>query len=247
MPGRSRRDSDSKQSADGSADVTLKEPVEATAYVIEPIYVLELLDHSGDMARRRESAKPYNRDRVYKSGNPHVLEVVRTITSNLTPYSPESAMDMAFETATFSSSTLHILSPLLLRAIHDVITYYPDRNPYSPIKLPYPFRLLVHHIKELEVYKSTNDPALSPEDVEERNRHIDCALKLVDVDHGEAIIAGKAGQEQDPPVTTFKNYWMLLKPGAFVYKTQYGVTSTYVVHNVTGGVEDEKLEPYVPI
>ena len=242
------RDSNSEHSADGSANVTLKEPVEATAYVTEPTYVLELLDYNGDVVKREESATPYKRDKVYKSGkNPHVLEVVRSISSSLRTYSPERERILAFETAPISSATLHILSPLLLRAMHDVITYYPDRNPYSPIKLPYPFSLLVHHTRELEVYKTTNVSALSPEDVEERNRHIDCALKLIDVEHGEAIIAGKAGQEQDPPVTTFKNYWMLLKPGALVYKTQHGVISTYVVHGVTGGVEDEKVRPYVSL
>ena len=211
----------------------------------EPTYVLELLDYSGDMVIREESAKPFKRDNVYKSGNPHVLEVVRTISSRLRTYSPEADRRLAFETAPISSSTLHILSPLLLRSMHHVFTYYPDRNPYSPIKLPYPFSLLVHHTKELEVYKSTSDPKLSPEDVEERNRHIDCALKLVDAEHGEAIIARKAGQEQDPPVTTFKNYWMLLKPGALVYRTHHGVISTYVVHGVTGGVEKPKVKPYV--
>ncbi len=213
----------------------------------EPTYVLELRDYTGEILRREESTKPYRRDQLYTSGKLHVLEIVRSVKSDLRPYPSVSDRDMIFATVPFSSPMLHILSPLLLRAMHDIITYYPDRNLFSPMKLPYPFSLLVHHTKELEAYKSTNDSALSPEDVEERNRHIDCALNLVDVEHGEAIIARKAGQEQNPAVTTFKNYWMLLKPGALVYKAQHGVFSTYVVHDVTGGPENERLEPYVSL
>lgn len=213
----------------------------------EPFYVLELRDYSGDVLRREESTKPYKRDQLYKSGNPHVLEIVRVIQCSTRERFSVSDEEMMFETAPISTSILNILSPLLLRAMHDIITYYPERNPYSPISLQYPFSLLVHHTKELEAYKSTNNSALSPEDFEERNRHIDCASNVVDVEHGEDIIVGKASQEQTPPVTNFKNYWMLLKPGAFVYKRQHGVLSTYVVHSVTGGVENRKLEPYVSL
>ena len=221
--------------------------VRPRAYVIEPNYVLELRDYTGDILKREESTKPYRRDKPYTTSNRHVLELVWSIQSDLKPYASTITKEKTFATLPFSNPILHIMSPLLLRAMHDILTYYPDQNVYSPMKLPYPFSLLVHHTKELEAYKSTNNSALSSEDVEERNRHIDCALDLVNVWHEEAIIVGKAGQEQNPPVTTFKNYWMLLKPGGLVYKTQHGVISTYVVHEVTGGVEKERLEPYVSL
>ena len=246
-----RRYRDSSQSiagsADGSADIDLKGPGEPKAYVTEPCYVLELRDYSGITLRKEKSTNPYNRDKLYTSGSRHVLEIVRVIQSNMKYRFSDSDEKMMFETAPISTSILNILSPLLLRAMHDIITYYPDRNPYGPMMLPYPFSLLFHHTKELEAYKVTNDSALSPDDVEERNRHIDCALNVVDVEHGEDIIVGKAGQEQTPPVTTFKNYWMLLKFGALVYKRQHGILSTYVVHGVAGGVENRKLEPYVSL
>lgn len=238
-----RPDTDSKN----SPDLSPQETVKPRAYVIEPNYVLELRDYTGDIVKREESTKPYRRDKPYKTSNLHVLEIVWTIKSDLRPYASAMTREMIFATLPFSNPILHILSPLLLRAMHDILTYYPDQNVYSPMKLPYPFSLLVHHTKELEAYKSTNNKALLPEDVEERNKHIDCALDLVNVWHEEAIIVAKAGQEQDPPVITFKNIWMLLKPGGLVYKTQHGVISTYVVHDVTGGVENERLEPYVSL
>ena len=228
-------------SRDNDSPPTVKAEIEP--YVTEPVHVLELQDYSGYVLKREENIKPHDRDKLYKSSNPHVLEIVRVIQS----LRDQSLLDtnMIYETAPISNTFLKLLSPLLLRAMHDTITYYPNRNAYGPMILNYPFNLLFHHTEELEAYKSTNYTALSPEDVEERNRHIDCALSVVDVEHGEDMIVRKAGQEQNPPVTTFKNYWMLLKPGAFVYKRQHGVLSAYVVHDVTGGVANQKLEPYV--
>ena len=80
---------------------------------------------------------------------------------------------------------------------------------------------------------------LSQEEITERSEHIDCALAVIDAEHGAELEVEDARQSQDPPVTIFKNYWIHLKPGSMVYKSQHGVLSAYVVQSVTCGSDDD--------
>ena len=222
-------------------DVGRAVSAERPRYKLDPLYVLELRDDDGEVVYRTESTKPVNR-KPFDSSN--VLEVVRIIKSRVrvNPYAAEHEKKRMFENGYAGSPELHILSPFLVNALHEVATYFPERINDGKMRLPYPYALLSHHRKELEEFKTQNPMDLSDDDVEERNIHIDCALNFVNMEHNENLRAEDARHARDPPAATFKNYWMLLKPGTMVYRSQYGTSSCYIVQSVTGGIEDERLE-----
>ena len=238
-----------KDSDDSDSEADTKSAVQArakddaakrTEYIAEPVYVTELRDNVGDMLLREEDIRP--RIKRATTTDPHVLEVIRYIESNLRPFSQLSEKKKALEAGATSAPTLRIISPWLLATLDAVCTYFPESNLLHTLSLPYPFALLVHHRKELEAFKANNPQELSKDDLEERNKHIDCALALVQAEHGEELEIEDARLLRDPPATTFKNYWIHLKPGTMVYRSQHGVHSPYVVNSVTGGASDDRLD-----
>lgn len=62
---------------------------------------------------------------------------------------------------------------------------------------------------------------------------------MLRAEHGQELDMGTARLARDPPTTVFKNYWMYLKPGAMVYRSQHGLLSAYVINSVTGGTSDD--------
>lgn len=118
-----------------------------------------------------------------------------------------------------SSPELHILSPFLVNALHEVATYFPERINDGKMRLPHPYARLSHHRKELEEFKTQNPVDLSDDDVEKRNKHIDCTLNFVNMEQNENLRAEDARHARDPPVAAFKNYWMPLKPGKMVRRS----------------------------
>ena len=134
-----------------------------------------------------------------------------------------------------SGPVLKILSPLLVNALNAVVNYYPDQSLDGTVTLKPPFKMLVHYRKELEEHKSQQPSCHPPEDVEERNKHIDSALRFINTKMGTALEAEEARHAQDTPVATFELYWMLLRPGDNVYAVHDGILSPYIVKSVTGG------------
>lgn len=114
---------------------------------------------------------------------------------------------------------MHILSPFLVNALHEVATYFPERINDGKMRLPHPYARLSHHRKELEEFKTQNPVDLSDDDVEKRNKHIDCTLNFVNMEQNENLRAEDARHARDPPVAAFKNYWMPLKPGKMVRRS----------------------------
>ena len=159
-------------------------------------------------------------------------------------YSNEQEKDEAFRTGTSIGPILKILSPLLINALNAVISYYPGQSLDGGVNMIPPYKMLVHYRKELEDYK-TQQPFSHPEgEVEERNRHIDCALKFLRTKEGTKIDAEEARWAQSTPTCTFENYWMLLRPGERVYGFASGIASSYIVKDVTGGLISDRPTRY---
>jgi hypothetical protein len=167
-----------------------------------------------------------------------VLELVTTVIEpGTSPYSILQDKEAALEKGrVVEPMTLRIRSPLLVNALKALITYYPGYTFDDTISLQAPYQLLVHYRAELEEYKS-KQPACHPlEEVEEINKHIDCALRFLEENVGKTIDQERARHAQPIPAATFENYWMLLRPGDYVYSVQEGIVSPSIVKSVEGGV-----------
>ena len=140
------------------------------------MYVTELRYHFKDVILRE--AKPKPRINQELPSQPHILEVVRTIQSDLQSYSDDWEMKKAMEVGVTSLPVPYILSPILMSSIRAVCTYIPEASLVHGLRLPYPFALLVYHRNELEAYKLVTSSELSQEEIEERSKHIDCGAEL---------------------------------------------------------------------
>ena len=187
-----------------------------------------------------QSVKPQRKQETPK--DLHVLEVVRIIESDLVQYrADEHDRTRALATGSASAAILYIYFASLVNALQAVSACLTQSRNARTIKIPYPYALLVHHRNELEAYKSFT-PNIPEDEIKERNEHIDCALGFMNEEFGEEFKIESARQNQTLPVTTFKNLWMLLKPGTMVYKTPHRILSAYVIQSVSGGVSEEHIE-----
>ena len=159
-------------------------------------------------------------------------------------YSSEEEKDEAFRTGTCKGPVLKIFSPLLINALNAVISYYPEQKIDGAVNMVPPYKMLVHYRKELEDYKMQQPASHPEEEVEERNKHIDCALKFLRTEAGAVIDAEEARWAQSTPTCTFENYWMLLRPGERVYMVKNGITSSYIVKQVAGGIVSDRPTRY---
>ena len=200
----------------------------------------ELHDHSETLLLREMDLKP--RIKMTDVYHPYVLEVIRVVIGEVSWSTSFPEQKRALETGKPGAPIVRIYSSLLLAALHEISTYWPQTDQLSAVSLPYPFASLVHHRKELEDLKAKNQSNLSSDELSERNRHIDCALKVVQAEHGQELTKEEARLAQTTLMTTFASYWIHLKPGTMVYKFQHGILSPCVIGAVTGGTVNDKLE-----
>ena len=217
------------------------EKVGEIQYVTEPVYVTELQDPYGYALLREEDIKP--RSRKFTKNASFVLEVVRVVESNLYSYSERRQMMQSLQTKLPNTPFLRIISPLLLTSIEAVASYHPELDPSHTMKLPYPYALLVQHRQELQDFKTENPEGLADDILAERNRHIDCALALIQAEHGQELEWETERLARQRPTTVFKNYWIHLRPGTTVYRNLNGVFAAGVISSVSGGISERRTVP----
>jgi hypothetical protein len=127
--------------------------------------------------------------------------------------------------------TIQINSPQLLRALKEVVPYYPSESLdfINQVSYDSPYELLFHHREELEIYKDGG----KVDDI--AKEHIDLLL------HFLASEGGDKGKEAEKAMAsglvTFENAWMAYKPGDLIYTSSYGQDRLYVL-NQTGYHKD---------
>ncbi|KAF2843761.1 P-loop containing nucleoside triphosphate hydrolase protein, partial [Patellaria atrata CBS 101060] len=139
---------------------------------------------------------------------------------------------------------LNILSPLLVNAIRSVVTYTSENLDGNRIQLSAPYKLLYNHWSELEDYKSNHPVTHDEAYIAECNAHIDFLLRFLEESDGGGIRIEQARWNRDRPTATFKNLWLLLKPGEMVFVRKDDEPSPYVVEWVGGGVIKGKATAY---
>ncbi|KAL2219587.1 P-loop containing nucleoside triphosphate hydrolase protein [Thermoascus aurantiacus ATCC 26904] len=133
---------------------------------------------------------------------------------------------------------LRIYSPLLINALRSVVEYYSSGNLTGRyLEFGAPFKLLVHHKKELANYMTMPRPEHTREYNEECDQNIKLLLDFLDNYSGLSLQEEEARWERKVPVTTFANLWFMLKPGEDVYVLEDGALNPYVIQSVEGGVD----------
>jgi hypothetical protein len=134
------------------------------------------------------------------------------------------------EEGKLKKKTVQINSPQLLKALNDVVTYYPSESLdfNSQASFDSPFALLHHHRNELATYKDESTDETTRE-------HIDLLLFFL------ASEAGDKGKEAEKLIVagkvSFDNAWMVFKPGDLLFASSYDQDRLYQLQQ-TGYHED---------
>jgi hypothetical protein len=134
------------------------------------------------------------------------------------------------EEGKLKKKTIQINSVQLLKALKDVVKYYPSESLdfSSQASFDSPFALLHHHREELSAYKEESRDETTRE-------HIDLLLFFL------VSEAGDKGREAEKLIasgmSSFENVWMVYKPGDLLFATSYDQDRLYQLQQ-TGYGED---------
>ncbi|KAF8244609.1 P-loop containing nucleoside triphosphate hydrolase protein [Wilcoxina mikolae CBS 423.85] len=106
-------------------------------------------------------------------------------------------------------SVLRIHSPHILKALAEVVQYYPEQPTRfdRPIEIEAPYKVLFHHLEELErLCESIEDDVA--------RLHLNLLLKFLDQQVGEETKAVK--QLNSNGFTEFNTLWTIFKPGELI-------------------------------
>ena len=223
---------------------------ESPEYDERVFYVSELeYYYEGEVAQRWGSTKPFRSEMAKLKPLPlgkrrrHVIEQITSKKANVTNFDSIEHKEAAFRSSENMRSGIRIISPMARHALNAVVTYYPGFAVNELTVFTYPYRVIVHHLPELKDFKTTQSSIETAEDVEVRNRHIDRLISAATVSFSKDIEEEEARHLRDPPVVTFKYYWLLLKPGTTVYWRIHDVWSSWVIKSVKGGFEGGQNKP----
>lgn len=227
------------------------------------LYVVQYRDFDGRLMDSRKSSKPLDIDPQDddvsasapgdKKKSP-VLEIVTKVSASpirrrrhAPPgryeyddyYGSDSDMEDKDEMMVTRAETTEMVlhSKHLRNALSAVVNYYAGADFLGDrVTVQAPYRVLVHHFKELEMYK-LHQPATH--DAETRSataRHIDVLLRFLTGTLGEAVTAEERRWNAATPMVTFEYFWMLLRPGEVIYRKLDGHWTPFVVSRVGTGV-----------
>jgi hypothetical protein len=136
--------------------------------------------------------------------------------------------------AKIEKTNMIIHSEHLINALRAVIAYYPHVPLIGKtVTIEAPYRVLVHHREDLIRYKSSQPIYHDHEYAKTTAKHIDVLLDFIYQTMGEQIREEEARYKMSPPMATFDNYWMTLKPGDLMYAKRNDLWTPYVISNVT--------------
>lgn len=217
------------------------------------LYVVHYVDSSSRLIKTRKGDKPHDIGPAdaedEDSEKRPVIEIVTTVTEGGSPNIsvPRSIYDSCGRRIRrpdddyndypdrargnrTGNSHMIIHSKQLKNALSAVVSYYPGVDFLSShVTITAPYHVLVHHYKELELYK-VQQPRTHDKDYEETTiKHIDVLLSFLKTSVGAKIEAEKARWCGSTPKATFEYYWLLMKPGEVIYQKEDNHWTPYVV------------------
>lgn len=184
-------------------------------------------------------------------------------TSPLTDLSEEfdrrrlwESKDVAYDDIEITSvekSKIIIYSPVLLKALRDVIHYYPGRSfTSSHIQIAEPYVVLVQHFDALqslhrrlsEKGNQTDDDAKTPGNENDACKHVELLLDYLQGYMRPRIEPARSRLLGPEPMVTFADLWLLFKPGTDVYmRMKPEHFSSTVAAGVVMEVEEDLYDP----
>lgn len=137
---------------------------------------------------------------------------------------------------------LKINSPFLLNALRCVSTENVEEPSF---RVGAPYRLLHHLRDDLEAFKTDHPKTHNEEYVTECNSHIDYLLEFLKHDDGGRWRESERNRwKKDNPTVTWKNLWLLLRPGDVMLVKHEDQRTPYVLQWINGGPSKGKAEEY---
>ena len=136
---------------------------------------------------------------------------------------------------------LNLYSTSIINALRSVVKYYPSQDlAGNPVRIHYPYAVLVHHYDELSVFRDAC-AAKSPGEMCVREisaeRHLRSLLKFLD-DHIMKDVRAEM-ERINRGVFTWELAWVHYKPGSTVIRKKPDEENRWVasvIHSVHGGI-----------
>ncbi|KAB5578518.1 ATPase [Coniochaeta sp. 2T2.1] len=231
--------------------------------VPDVLYVVHYRGLDGRLIDSRKSSKPLDialdaedsSSSGKKKASP-VLEIVTKVSAtrprhdrrqypppqryNYGGYTSDSDIDITIKdevTVTKVETTEMVIHSKPLRdALNAVVNYYPGVDFLGDrVTVEAPYRVLVHHAKDLELYKVNQPVAHNAETRAITAKHIDVLLDFLRETLGEQMAAEEARWHAATPMVTFENFWMVMRPGEVIYRKEGGHWTPFVVSRVSTG------------
>lgn len=120
-------------------------------------------------------------------------------------------------------SYIRIYSKTIANALRSVVKYYPHQELDNlPIKVKWPYAVLVHHWDELERFRAAYDNSFLKDEAKcvmrDTYDHLGLLIAFLEETMGREVRAEYERWNQPIPVASFEMLWLLLKPGIDVYQ-----------------------------
>ncbi|KAI9751018.1 MAG: hypothetical protein M1815_001463 [Lichina confinis] len=182
-------------------------------------YKTEYKDYSGDVTDTKEEDCPL----VTEAPKKTAVEVITSVTTWIHRYSFMSKTDLSHSIRSIDSVRLVINSVAILKAIQDVVDYYPGLSlANNSLVVEEPFAVLTHHHEALKKYREQLNKTEGDQCVREEYgyEHLGLLLNFVE-SKLEPVQAEKERHSRPTPVVTYGMLWMLYRPGIDIYYDQY--------------------------
>lgn len=181
------------------------------------LYRVQYKDFGGEIQLTKELSAPYTvKKTTFNAGGIPIIEILYSVTiwypqiyrkgKGLEKKDADSSKAKEdFNERGLDDKSMIIHSQHLIKAIRDVVDYYPGQSLCGEtLTIKAPFDVLVHYRNELEAYKLS-----SADDI--TRQHIEVLQKYMRENLGPQIEAEDKNHARDVPVCTFEMLWMLYK------------------------------------
>ena len=197
------------ESTDNAEQTTERSPSDIKTIHPKIFYHHITRNHEGTIIENKESSQPIPNDETGVAKTLTDETLLEVLTTKHIRYIWGSAD---------TSTQVKIYSLPLINTLRDVVQYWPNMSLLThPVCITEPYAVLVHHMDALEKYKNNHPACHSSEYTKLCNDHIDVLLDFLDQTWGDTLRLERQRYQKSPPMATFKNLWMLFKPGQDVY------------------------------
>ncbi|KAI2604300.1 P-loop containing nucleoside triphosphate hydrolase protein [Hypoxylon fragiforme] len=155
--------------------------------------------------------------------------------------------DVETEAVNQEKTSMVINSVHLINALRAIVGYYPGTSFLGDsVKIDAPYHVLIHHLEDLAYYRSHQPDTHDEEYASITTKHIDVLLSFLEKTFRPVITEEEKRHNSGIPSASFKNLWLILKPGEVIYSMLDGKWTSFVISTIFGGSHpgEERPMPY---